>query len=373
MVTACLATLLLAGASRPAQSDSVPALAVQYADGRRTVIALSSSGRVSYTQTFPRIAGADTSRDGLPLFAIQYEEAREPNGLALTVALLYGNPFQRRVPVETVHLTASTPARVNGLEAFGIRPVDFSLVSLPSAQLIVPSVISVASALEVRMETVTDPTPGYYATIVNRSDRDVMSLKFTTFAGKRLMTTGSPHTPDNTPLIPARGSYLMKLRANANASAREGESPWVLIDRLEISSVRWADGVVEGNAEWAAHEYALDAGLKLQLDRLIGVLRAAARQPADHSLSALRAEVEALTLAVSADETAAAAETLPGTVHLPAEQIRPNMAGGMRNARSAVLNDIDELLHAPAPQAEAYAAWLTRMTDKYAAWRARIR
>jgi len=68
------------------------------------------------------------------------------------------------------------------------------------------------------------------------------------------------------------------------------------------------------------------------------------------------------------------AAAIPGPVRLTAAQVNAAMASGMRNARSAVLNDFDELLQAPAvTQPSEYAAWLSRVTEKYAGWRGRIR
>lgn len=98
---------------------------------------------------------------------MQYEEALEPDGVAITVALLYGSPHERRVAVDTVHVSSERPARVDALEAFGIQPVAFSLVPLPPVQLHQPSIISPSSDLEVSvdelMKAALSPAPSDYA------------------------------------------------------------------------------------------------------------------------------------------------------------------------------------------------------------------
>jgi hypothetical protein len=145
------------------------------------------------------------------------------------------------------------------------------------------------------------------------------------------------------------------------------------LDRIELTSVLWSDDIVEGDGEPAADEHALDAGTALQLDRIVPLLRGAAKDPAAHQAGDLRAAVAALSLVVSDADAAAAASAIPGSVRLPVATVNRTMALGMRNARSAVLNDIDELLQAtPSPSPSAYAGWVARVTDKYAAWRARI-
>jgi hypothetical protein len=365
-------TLMLPRAPSAPQPAGIPALAIEYADGRRSVIALSATGRVSWTASFPRIAGAETSRDGLPLFAMQYEEARERDGVAVTVALLYGKPYERRVPVETVHVTGA-PVRVGALEAFGVRPVVFSIVSLPPAALTLPAAMSVSSGLEIAMETVTDPVPGYLATITNHDSRDVMMLAFKTYRGQMVAMSGRPRGEGRTALIPAGGTYVMKLRASADSRPVPGASGWLPLDRLEITSVLWSDDAVEGDAATAADEHALDAGTALQLDRILALLRAAEKSPASHGPADLRAGIAALPLVVTSEETEAAAAVIPGSVRLPVATVHRTMADGMRNARSAVLNDLDEMLKAtPSPAPQDYAAWLARTLAKYAGWRRRI-
>lgn len=363
---------LTLSSAAPAQNEGVRALAVQYADGRRTVTPLSPSGRVSWTPAFPRIDGADTSRDGLPLFAIQYEEAREPGGVAVTVALLYGRPHERRVPVATVHVTGPDPVRVDALEAFGVRPVTFALAPLPPTQLLLPSVTTPSSSLEAFVETATDPAPAYHVTIVNHGDRDVMMLHFMSYNGRRPGVTGRPRGSGRLPLIGPGDAYVLTVKASTTPG-RDGVPQWVPCDRIEIDSVLWSDDVVEGDGKPAADEHALDAGVALQLDRILVVLREAATNPAAHSLVDLRAAIAALPLVVTREEAETAAAAIPGSVRLPVPQVNATMAAGMRNARNAVLNDFDDLLQGPAvTEPSAYAGWLSRTAEKYRAWRGRI-
>jgi hypothetical protein len=213
--------------------------------------------------------------------------------------------------------------------------------------------------------------PQYQATIVNHGSRDVMMLDFTAWRGRMRGVTGRPRATGRVPLIPAGGKYVLKV--NASARAADGSAQWLPIDRIEISSVLWSDDLVEGDGTPAADEHALDAGTALQLDRLLALLRAAAKDPAAHGLADLRASVAALTIVVTQAEAEAAAAAIPGSVRLPVPQVNRTMAAGMRNARSAVLNDIDELSNASAsPPAAEYAAWLSRIVAKYAGWRGRI-
>jgi hypothetical protein len=165
---------------------------------------------------------------------------------------------------------------------------------------------------------------------------------------------------------------MLKLPASANGGGDES-SVWLPLDRLEITSVLWSDGLVEGDPLPAADEQALDAGTAQQLTGIVALLRAAARDPAAHPVSQLRGDIASLGIRVTAEEAARALAAIPGPVPLPAAQVGSTMEAGMRNARSAVLNDVDEyLMSAPSPSPSDYAGWLARVTAKFDAWRRRI-
>jgi hypothetical protein len=372
---AVVAVLLPSGPvwAQPASgpSDTVRALVVQYADERKTVTPIGTAGRVGWTGTFPRIAGAETSRDGLPLFALQFEEALDGQVVVVTIALLYGSPQQTRVPVTSVRVTGEQPVRVDALEAAGVQAIALSIIELPPAQLHLPSATSPSSQLEIGVDTlVTGAVPSYHAAITNHSDRSVMMLAFKAYRGRAIAMSGRPRGTGHTPLIPAGEKYVLKLTASAN-SRGDGSSAWLPLDRLEITSVLWSDGLVEGDPVPAADEHALDAGTAQQLTGIVALLRAAARDPLSHPLPQLRSDIASLGIKVAAEDAARALAAIPGPARLSPAQVGSTMDAGMRNARSAALNDIDEYLRS-APPAPDYAQWLARVAAKFDGWRSRI-
>jgi hypothetical protein len=354
-----------------APADTVRALVVQYADGRKTVTPIGTSGRVSWTMRFPRVPGVETSRDGLPLSALQFEEALDGQAVVVTLALLYGSPQQTRVAVTSVRVTGPQPVRVDALEAAGVQPIALSMIDLPPAQLHIPSATSPSSQLEIGVETVVaGAVPSYHAAITNHSDRSVMMLAFKAYRGNAIAISGRPRGAGHTPLIPTGEAYLLKLPASANGRG-DGTSAWLPLDRLEITSVLWSDGLVEGDPMPAALEHALDAGSAQQLTAILALLRAAVRDPSAHPLPQLRSGIASLSIRVTGEDAARALAAIPGPLRLPVTQVGSTMEAGMRNARSAVLNDIDEYLKS-APSPSSYADWLVRLTAKFDGWRSRI-
>ena len=355
------------------QSD-IRALAVRYADGRVTNRTLSDRGRVSWTPVFPRIPGADTAREGLPLNAMQFEEAREGPNLIVTIALLYGSPQQRRVQVAAVRLPEDGPVRVTELEAFGVKPIELEIVRLPPAQLMIPSVASPSSQLDVQVDADSLSVPPVYRfRIANHSTQAVMSLAYKGFRGARPAISGHPRGPKHTALIAPGESYDLRFEASANGNRRGASDAWLPMDRFVITSVLWSDGLVEGEQEPAASEHALDAGTANQLQRAVAVLRAAAAAPGAHPPDALRGEIAALVIDVTAAEVEAARGSLTDPSLLPPDRARGTMRSGMQNVKNAILNDLDEFVavHRAASPA-VYAEWLTAMVAKFDGWRQRL-
>ena len=356
IVAAWFLSFFAGGSPAAAQpADGIRALAVQYADGRTTNTVLSPTGRVSWTPTFPRVPGADTSRDGLPLTALQFEEAVDGPRRIVTIALLYGSPHQARVQVATVPLNDDRLVRVAELEGYGVKPVALSIVTLPRPAVHLPSITTPSSQLEVNIDVTDGDVPLYRVVVTNRSSQAVMGYSFKAYRGDVISISGSPHGAGHVPLIPPGEKQVATYPIAANGNRGSTPNVWLPLDRFVITSVTWSDGVVEGDPKPAATTSSVEAGTAEQLVRVIALIRVAAGSPEAHPLPQLRADIAALPIAVSPQES-------PGA--------RSLMAVGMQNAKNAALNDIDEFLKTPAET--PYATWLASMAAKYGAWRNRL-
>ena len=350
-----------------ADPNVVRLITVKYADGRTIKTPIRDTGWVSWTPAFPRIAGAHPVEDGLALAALQLEHAIDGRDLVVTVALLYGTPHQKRVPVVSVRLTGDQPVRVDELAAFGVQPITLAIISMARPQLTIPAVTLPSSLLEATVDVDTRGAPRYLISITNRAQQGVMALAFQGYHGNTKGISGKPHTPGHTALIAPGESYTIVLTPSLDPRAMTGDV-WAALDRVVFTSVTWSDGIVEGSERPAIETRVVDAATARQLARALAFMRGA-QTGAALDLPQLRSAISSLPIddadaarAASADPNGVDAATATSLTRI-----------GTQIAKDAVLNDFDEFLRDPRSADPATCrTWLTSAVTKFDGWRTRI-
>src|SRR5262245_45964407 len=325
----------------PPKTDTTRGLSIQYADGRVSTRPVRRTGGV-WTDTFPKVAGADTSRNGLPLTTLDVKHAIDGSSVVVTVTLYYGGPGQHGVAVKTVRLSSDEPVRLDELRSYGVQPITLSLVTLAASTAYAPDVISVSGQLSARAEAIGANMAAYRVVVTNRSSQPLMWLQFKAYRANRLAILGRPKGKRNLPLIQPNAEYTFDITNNtAGLEAADGSETWQPLDRIELTSMMWQDGVIEGDAATAADQRRIDLRRAGQIEALLVVLRAAPGRP----LLSLRAEI---------------AQGM--TVDLEA-----------RRARDSTLDELDRLIQSQATStAPEFRAWLSRTIPEYEQWLARI-
>lgn len=236
-------SVVLSLAAQPQQpAGVVRTVAIKLADGRVMRCSTDAEPRGSgWTPIVPRIAGAPTLRDGLELSALDHACGRQGGDVTVTIALWYGSPHQRLVPVATIVPREGVTVRVEELRAFGVQPVEISIETRPAPVLHVPVVGSASSGVEVTADIEGPPSPGYVFSLTNRKTQPVSEVKFDTYRGDRVASSGGAHHVDRTALMQPGESYV--IRQPASIDSRTGQ--WLQTDRFQITLVKWADGTEE--------------------------------------------------------------------------------------------------------------------------------
>jgi len=346
-IVASTATLILCLASpafpqtQPPKTDATRGLSIQYADGRVATGPVRQSGGV-WTDNFPRIAGADTSMNGLPLTTLDIKHVVEGGNVVVTVTLYYGGPGQHGVKVAVVRLPQQEPVRVDELRRYGVEPITLSLVLLEASTAYAPDVISISGQLTARAQAIGTNVSAYRVMITNRSSQPLMWLQFKAYRADRLAVLGRPKGKRNLPLIQPNSEYTFDITNNtAGLEAADGSETWQALDRIELTAVMWQDGVFEGDAATAANQRQIDLRRAGQIESLLAQLRRAPERP----LTSLRTEVE----------------------H------GMNVDLESRRARDSILEELDRFIQSQtAPASPEFRAWLGRTIPEYEQWLARI-
>jgi hypothetical protein len=345
-LVACLGLILGVvaplGAQPPSpRTDTSRALSITYADGRVVHSPLRRTGGM-WTPEFPRIAGAETSRDGLPLTTLDVKHETDGDDAVVTVSLAYGGPGRHPVTVGTVRLSGEAAVEVTGLRAYGVEPIRVSLVPIHAPAAYAPSATSVSGQLFVRAEPVGANASAYWVVVANHGAVPLMWLRYKAYRGDRLAILGRPRGKRNMPLVLPGAEYGFEITTSARTVDAPGRAAeWQPIDRIEVTSLMWQDGTVEGDLQPATEQRRVDQRKAAQIAALVQILRVASSRP----LASARQQV---ATGMDADIEA-------------------------RRARDAVLRDLDGFISAgTSPEAPQVRTWLARTIDDLEQWLARI-
>ncbi len=336
-------------------------LEVRYADGRTTRRAVDARAGSAWTGSFPRAAGVDTSRDGLPLAAL--EVTNEPVGetTGVTVSLLYGRPHQRRIEVDTVTVPRGASVTVDRLTRFGVDPIAISIVEVATPDLGAPTATSISRGLDVTVEPTHDRRR-YRVVVVNKTDTPVLGFQFVANRRRRLALSAYHKAPRRESFVAPGEGVAFEIPGSTGGA----------IDGVGITSVTWADGTFEGDPGAAFRDFAAHAGIARQLTAVLTAFRDAADGVRPRSLADVRGRIGALAVEVPRTAAAEVWSNLPRRDVLTVERVASQMAQGMQQAKDAVLGDFDAFVLRPSADVPTAAAWLSRATGDYEEWIARI-
>jgi hypothetical protein len=327
-----------AAGQQPVPADPAQPLAfvIRYADGRIVRRNIGPTHN-SWTPMFPRVDGF-AERDGdLAVTAVKYVAQRDETGLRVVVSVLRGPQHQQELEIARLTLTGSTPVRIQGLAAVGVRPVELWIEPGDSKSVYSPAVENRTAGLDVASIEILDGTPAIMRVVVrNVSTKAAVSYSVDVLGSeRRLLLSAWQAERSGQPVIEPGGSHTFRMNVT------DVPQP----ELLAIASVQWTDGTFEGDAKPAANQWCRDAAGRAQIARIMVLLRAAAASEWSAALARLEAQGQALAIvaepAIVADATSRLANPAPiteievaGTIATNLQRLKKEFLDEVASARA---------------------------------------
>ena len=286
----------LAGSSALAQQSSpVPntsrGLLITYADGRMHTKPVRNVG-VMWTADFPRVPGATPTYEGLALSVLDVRYVVDGTDVVVEVALSYGSAGKNQVKMPAVRLSPTAKVEIKELRDYGVQPISLSIVSIPDTPTTAPETVSPSPMLDIRAVQWGPNASSYRVVVTNRSNVPLMWMHYRAYRDGKTITA-LPRGRLSTPLVQANARYAFDLNIGTTGFV-PGSEPyaWSPVDRIEITSLMWQDGTVEGDLDKARSQARLEERRAAELRTVIQVLGAGTAQ----SAATLRARIASLKI-----------------------------------------------------------------------------
>ena len=375
-----VSAIVSAGQLSAQETDSQPtrlALEVNYYPGSPPgyqAIQRWAEGSWVWYSRFARIDAPNTPRNAT--FAVHLHSYLEQDTVRVVVSLLSGEkgPENKQRIAEYV-LRETEKITVEELRQFGIHPFEIKLIRLPPTLGPVPRVVfkEIQSLLLVKAVANDTTLPSFKVSIRNQSDKDVMALAVNVTRSANREMTSLPRGVDGQPLIEA--GTVRELQIAAPLRGREtigGYEPLTSANqRIEITTVIFADGTFEGDPAGAAGFKSIRASEKAELLRLIPLLEKAISSTEDLTvaLKNLEHSVRFPSINTATDRNASNLPTTapgePGRNQAAVETFFPKI-------RADLVKEIRRLQSDDRLNKNRYMRWLDFTKKRFESWLARL-
>lgn len=317
-LVASLLTAVFSQESEPPTNNLASyVLEVMYVRGRP--LAYQRIGGWTWYDGFQRVAGFKLPAGVRPVEAVKLYTRQEGGVVKVRVTILRGAnlEYEDEVGDYTVGIQKVT---VRELANFGITPFDLSLVRAPTAVPYLPSINNSTKSLAVSVEPVANTLPAFKARFINNSAKAIGGFAYHTWLDGRRRVVGMPQRFDGSPLIIPGGSYentfayALQLKTES-----DGEMPQPVQGlQLNITAVMFTDGTWEGDRLDAAHFRGYKQGEKIQVSRILALLRSKSAE----SWDTLAPSVDALTYKITVSDIEPLLKEFPGLPESEVENLR---------------------------------------------------
>ena len=306
---------------------------------------------------------------GPPVDTVQLVFAREGSGARVTVYAHRGSGESREsLKVAECFVSERQEYTVTQLAAYGVEPLTLSVVGRVEVELVPPRVDSRLQGVEVSEIKIHAEAPSFELVLRNVSDKEIRAIEIEEYRG--MMSKGPPPMYDWKQTLPVKPKKTFSVTLEFGWNGKETPEGHAVEppDRVQLKSVLFTDGSYEGDSRFAARAEAFREGRKIQLKRLLELLRGLEETPADYtSLQGLAQQVEMLEPTVEWPAVNAFAERYQVLYGDELERLKGLIESGMKLQRGIMLNEVNRFLKQTSPASDPAATqrWLKMMREGY--------
>ena len=331
--------------------------------------------------------------------ARQQPAGPEPTRLALAatrdVSVFLGQLHEKEERVADYRIHQDEKVVVDGLQRFGLEPFEIGVVRVaPFGDGASPIVNKTSSVEVVTLQPRNTTLPSYALTLRNRSSKDIVALEVDVVVGEWVRSFSRPQGKEGRPLMEAGGTTQVNVEAvNQAVMTRQGYAPDSLPGQsILIGAAVFGDGTYEGDAAVAAETVASRYGQKLQLGRVVDLVRgASSTENLDRgALVRLGSAVAALEIGADTLEVNRVLERFPELSNASnqvdnrivfqqaVERIRISIQVAQHHIKKDLLDAMTEFqkLHKDVSNDSAWSVelrtWLSPTLERYQQWLTRL-
>jgi hypothetical protein len=288
-----------------------------------------------------------------------------------------GRFFDRLDGVATYTLAPGETIEARDLERFGVRAFVFKVLRVAASDTAAPAVDNRTQSIAAAVTAFKpDPLPRAKVTLTNLSAKRVRAVAMQTVVDGRRRTSIFAFEREGRPLMEPGGTYERNVGITDGSTAGAGFTP-ISIEGLVVLAVVFEDYTFEGDAESAARKACMDEGERLQLPRLLRLVRGSQGAGDVETAEAVRRLREGLA---ALDDVApqASVDAMLAAYAAPAPAYARNVREGievtMHLVRTELLNDLErfEKQQKAAPAADGFKRWLAEQQSRFEGWLARL-
>ena len=318
-----------------AQGDQKPdpnfgfVVEVIYAKG--SPIAFQKVGQEAVYYGYSPLPGWSRKPGELAVQGVRVVPRLEAGEVKLKVTAYRGDHQEAEDTVGEYTLSERTTV-LDELRNFGVVPFEARLVHASQTVANLPTVVNKTKSLIVTVEPNSSTMPNFKMKVLNSSAKPVFGFAFNVYSEGKARLMGVPRGEDGANLIEPGAAYESKAGYPTQLVRESSAVPPTTMSsaELQILSVVFADGSTEGDGGPAVRLRAYQLGAKVQLSRILSILRSGAATDPD----TLSAKIEKSPVSISSDDMSSILNAFTGLAPSELEAARASAEFSAMEARN---------------------------------------